>query len=105
MEDKAYLSHIYCKVKDRIQREKQIIQSDQDVHVYGLWWMEWKLLFCGLSLSLSLNPFESMAISSSLSLFFQDLQGSLSLFFLFFSWTHGPSWIFFFITHASFFLQ
>ena len=35
MNDKAYLHHIYCKVKNRIQGEKQIIQSDQDVHVYG----------------------------------------------------------------------
>ena len=93
-----------AKSKNRIQREKQIIQSDQDVHVYGLWWMEWKLLLCGLSLSLSLNLFESMTISSSLSVslfFFQDLNGSLSLFYSFFSWTFmGP---FFLITHASFF--
>ena len=57
----------YCKVKHRIQREKQIIQSDQDVHVYGLWWMEWKLLLYGLSLSLSLNLFESMTIFASSS--------------------------------------
>ena len=28
MKDKAYLYHIYCKVKDRIQREKQVKQSD-----------------------------------------------------------------------------
>jgi hypothetical protein len=31
--DEAYLHHIYCKVKNRIQGENQIIQSDQDVHV------------------------------------------------------------------------
>ena len=35
MKDKENLYHMYCKVKDRIQREKQVIQSDQDVHVYG----------------------------------------------------------------------
>jgi hypothetical protein len=35
MKDKAHLHHIYCKVKDRIQGEKQVIQSDQVVHVYG----------------------------------------------------------------------
>ena len=50
MKDNAYLYHMYCKVKDRIQREKQVIQSNQDVHVYGLWWMEWKLLLYDLSL-------------------------------------------------------
>ena len=33
MNDKAYLHHMYCKVKNRIHRENQIIQSD--VHVYG----------------------------------------------------------------------
>jgi hypothetical protein len=35
IKDKAYLHDIYCKVKDRIRVEKQFIQSDQDVHVYG----------------------------------------------------------------------
>jgi hypothetical protein len=29
IKDKAYLHHIYCKVKNRIQGEKQVIQSDQ----------------------------------------------------------------------------
>ena len=33
-EEKAYLHCIFCKVKNRIQRRKQVIQSDQDVHVY-----------------------------------------------------------------------
>jgi hypothetical protein len=31
---KAYLYHIYCKVKNWIQRENEVIQSDQYVHVY-----------------------------------------------------------------------
>jgi hypothetical protein len=35
IKDKAYLHHIYCKVKNWIHREKEFIQSDQDVHVYG----------------------------------------------------------------------
>ena len=35
IKDKAYLHHIYCKVKNWIHREDQIIQSDQDVHVDG----------------------------------------------------------------------
>jgi hypothetical protein len=35
IKDNAYLHHIYCKVKNWIQRENQIIQSDQDVHKYG----------------------------------------------------------------------
>jgi hypothetical protein len=35
MNAKAYLHHIYCKVKNRIQEENIIIQSDQDVHLYG----------------------------------------------------------------------
>ena len=34
-EEKAYLHCIFCKVKNRIQRRKQVIQSDQDVHVCG----------------------------------------------------------------------
>ena len=42
---KAYLYHIYCKVKNGTQREEQLIQS-----VYGLWWMRWKLLLYDLSL-------------------------------------------------------
>ena len=33
--DEAYLHHMYCKVKDWIHRENQIILSDQDVHQYG----------------------------------------------------------------------
>src|SRR6185503_2890681 len=88
MKDKAYLYHMYCKVKDRIQREKQVIQSDQDVHVHGLWWMEWKLLL--YDLSPYINSFESMAIS---------------FFFFFFFSILGPSCvhIFFSIAHASFF--
>jgi hypothetical protein len=35
IKDKAYLFHIYCKVKNQIQEENQSILSDQDVHVYG----------------------------------------------------------------------
>ena len=50
MKYKAYLYHIYCKVKNRIQREKQVIQSDQDVHFYELGWMRWKLLLYVLSM-------------------------------------------------------
>jgi hypothetical protein len=34
MNGKAYLYHIYCKVKTWIQRENQVIKSDQDVHIY-----------------------------------------------------------------------
>jgi CO dehydrogenase/acetyl-CoA synthase epsilon subunit len=35
IKEKEYLFHIYCKVKNQIQEENQIIQSDQDVHMYG----------------------------------------------------------------------
>jgi hypothetical protein len=35
VKDKAYLYNIYCKVKNRIHRENLIMQSDQDVHMYG----------------------------------------------------------------------
>jgi ribonuclease D len=35
IKDIAYLHHIYHKVKNRIQEENQVIQSDQDVHIYG----------------------------------------------------------------------
>jgi hypothetical protein len=34
MNDKAYLYHIYYKVKNSIQGQKKFVQSDQDVHVY-----------------------------------------------------------------------
>ena len=88
MKDKAYLYYIYCKVKNRIQREKQIIPSDQDVHVYGLWWMRWKLLLCGPSLSI--NSFESMAISSFFFFHFFSWTFMCPHFFLFFS-ILGPS--------------
>src|SRR6185437_11050220 len=81
MKDKAYFYYIYCKVKDRIQKEKQVIQLDQDVHVYGLWRMEWKLLL--YDLSPYINSFESMAI------FF---------FFFFFSWKMCPHFFLFFNT-------
>jgi hypothetical protein len=30
-----HLHHMYCKVKNRIQGENQIIQSDQVMHMYG----------------------------------------------------------------------
>ena len=63
------IAHI-AKSKTRSKEEKQVIQSDQDVHVYGLWWMEWKLLL--YDLSPYINSFEIMAI----------------FLFLFF---HGPS--------------
>jgi hypothetical protein len=35
MKDKAYLHHIYCKVKDQIHGENKVIQSDHVVHMYG----------------------------------------------------------------------
>jgi hypothetical protein len=35
MKDKAYLYCIYCKVKNWIHGEEQVMQSDQDVHIYG----------------------------------------------------------------------
>ena len=54
MKEKAYLHHIYCKVKNRIQGGKLVIQSDQDVHVYG--YSEWNMVdensFCVVSLHL-----------------------------------------------------
>ena len=35
-EEEAYSYCIFCKVKNRIQWRKQVIQLDQDVHVYGI---------------------------------------------------------------------
>ena len=32
----ACLYCIFCKVKDWIQRRKQVVQSDQDMHVCGI---------------------------------------------------------------------
>ena len=82
-----------AKSKNRIQREKQIIQSDQDVHVYRLWWMEWKLLL--YDLSPYINSLESMAIS----FFFMDLH--VPTFFFQYLDLH-VSIYFFSIAHASF---
>ena len=94
MKDKTYLYYIYYKVKDRIQREKQVIQSYQDVHVYGLWWMEGKLLL--YDLSLYINSFESMAIS------FFSWTFMCPHFFPFFFLILGPSCVhIFLIAHAS----
>ena len=95
MKDKAYLYYIYCKVKDRIQREKQVIQSDQDVHVYGLWWMRWKLLFVwSLSLKILLRAWLSVFF------FFKGLHEP-SFFSPFFNtWTFMCPY-FFLIAHAS----
>jgi hypothetical protein len=84
------LYHI-CKVKNRIQREKQITQSDQDVHVYGLWWTRLKLLLCDLSPSIKFS--ESIAIPS---FFFSFFQGpSWALFFPFIQYLDLPVSIFF----------
>ena len=91
MKDKAHLYHIYCKVKNWIHREKYIIQSNQDVHMYEVWWMKWRLLV--YDLFLSINSFEDMAIS----LFF--LWTFMCPFFLiFFTWTFMCPHIFFYST-------
>ena len=37
---------IYCKVKNRTQKRKQIIQSDQDVHVCGIFLDGTRTSFC-----------------------------------------------------------
>jgi len=92
MKDKTYLYHMYCKVKNRIQREKQIIQSDQDVNVYGLWWMDRKLLL--YDLSPYINSFESMAIF--FFLFFMDLHVPTFFFLSFFQCLDLHVSIFFF---------
>ena len=36
----ACLHCIFCKAKNRTQWRKQVIQSDQDVHVCGIFWMK-----------------------------------------------------------------
>ena len=101
MKVKAYLYYIYCKVKNRIQREIQVIQSDQDVHVYGLWWMEWKLLL--FDLSPCINSFESMAIF--FSLFFHGPSCAHIFSFYFFQYLDLNVSIFFSIAHASLFFN
>ena len=51
--DEAYLHHIYCKVKNWIQGENQVIQSDQDVHMCGYCgWKDNTFLYDPLSLSI-----------------------------------------------------
>ena len=61
----AHMFRIYCKVKNRTQKRKQIIQSDQDVQV------------CGIFLDGTCTPF-----CMTLSLFFWNM-GYLSFFFFF----------------------
>ena len=46
----AYMFRIYCKVKNQIQWRKQVIQSDQGVHVCGIFWIELTPLSAGLYL-------------------------------------------------------
>ena len=60
MKDKAYLYHILLQSRKPDPERKQITQSNQDVHVYEIWWMNWRLLLYGLSL---INSFEDMSIS------------------------------------------
>ena len=45
-EEEAYLHYIFCKVKNRIQWKKQVIQSDQDVHVCGIFLDGTRTPFC-----------------------------------------------------------
>ena len=45
-EEGAYLYSIFCKVKNRIQWRKQVIQSDQDVHVCGIFLAVTRAPFC-----------------------------------------------------------
>ena len=47
----AYMFRIYCKVKNRTQQRKQVIQSDQGVHVCGIFLDGTRTLFC-MTLSL-----------------------------------------------------
>ena len=42
----AYMFRIYCKDKNRIQQRKQVIQSDQDVHVCGIFLDGTRTPFC-----------------------------------------------------------
>ena len=79
-----------AKSKTGSKEKKQVIQSDQDVHVYGLWWKEWKFLL--YDLSPYINSFESMAnffswifMCPHFFLFFQYLDLHVSI-YIFFSW-------------------
>ena len=45
-EKEAYLFHTYCKVKNRTQWRKQVIQSDQDVYVCGIFLDGTRTPFC-----------------------------------------------------------
>ena len=78
----------------------QVIQSDQDVHMYGLWWMKWKLLL--YDLSPYINSFESMAISSFFPSFFHGPSCAHIFFLSFFfnTWTFMCPY-FILIAHAS----
>ena len=69
-----------AKSKTVSKEKKQVIQSDQDVHVHGLWWMEWKHLL--YDLSPYINSLESMAIFFFPFLFslFMDLHVSIFFF-------------------------
>ena len=62
----AHMFRIYCKVKNRTQKRKQIIQSDQDVQVCGIFLDGTRTPFC---MTLSLFFFEIWAIFLFLFLF------------------------------------
>ena len=86
------------------KEKKQIIQSDQDVHVYGLWCMEWKLLLCMISLSIQILL---RAWLSLLSFSFFSWTFMCPYFFLSYFSILGPSCVHIFfslIAHASLFL-
>jgi hypothetical protein len=46
------VSHLLQSQKTEFKEKKQVIQSDQDMYMYELGWMRWKLLLYDLSLSM-----------------------------------------------------
>ena len=81
---KAYLSQIFCKVKDRTQRVNKSYNHDREVHVCGyvVDGVESKRIRCSMILSL---PSYILGMANFFSYFCMDLHVSIIHFF------HGPS--------------
>ena len=78
-EEEAYLYCIFCKVKNRIQWRKQIIQSDQDVYVHGIFLVGTRIRLC---MTLSFISFLGYGLSFPLNFFFFFMFLSMDIFYL-----------------------
>ena len=80
-EEVAYSGRTCCKVKDRIQQRKQVIQSDQDVHVCGIFVAGTRIPLLQNSLFYLLLRYELSFIFLSSFFFFSCFLGHGHLYF------------------------